>query len=161
MTSIFTLLLVGLSVGLGNFAASVAIGLSGVDRALRIRIALVFGIFEAGMPIVGLVLGRQIAGSLGNHANIIGGILLGITGLYVIIGALREADEPKQAISGNLKKLLLTGLALSIDNLIVGFSLGTFKQSLLEAAAVIGITSIALSLIGLEVGRYLKSWVEE
>ncbi len=45
-----TLLLVAGSVGADNFAAAVAIGLAGVDRHLRLRIAVVFGLFEAGMP---------------------------------------------------------------------------------------------------------------
>ncbi|MGA2009531.1 MAG: hypothetical protein ABSH51_03200 [Solirubrobacteraceae bacterium] len=60
-----SLVLVAASVGLGNFAASIAIGLAGVDRALRVRVAIVFGLFEAGMPVAGLLLGREVSGSLG------------------------------------------------------------------------------------------------
>ena len=47
------LLLVAVSLGLSNFAAAIAIGITGVDRRLRLRIALAFGVFEAGMPIAG------------------------------------------------------------------------------------------------------------
>jgi putative Mn2+ efflux pump MntP len=109
-----------------------------------------------------LVLGQQISGKLGGHANIIGGALLSLTGLYVLGGALKKADkaEVKQASRG-FGKLLLAGLALSIDNLIVGFGLGTHQESLLVAALVIGITSVGLSLIGLELGSRLSSKVEE
>jgi putative Mn2+ efflux pump MntP len=53
------LLLVAASLGLSNFAASIAIGISGVDRQLRVRVALAFGLFECGMPILGPLLGRK------------------------------------------------------------------------------------------------------
>jgi putative Mn2+ efflux pump MntP len=49
-------------------------------------------------------------------------------------------------------RLLVTGAALSIDNLAVGFALGTFYLNLAVAAVVIGAVSVTLSLIGLELG---------
>ena len=49
-------------------------------------------------------------------------------------------------------RLLVTGAALSIDNLAVGFALGTFHVSLALAAIVIGAISVSMSLIGLELG---------
>jgi putative Mn2+ efflux pump MntP len=48
--------------------------------------------------------------------------------------------------------LVVTALALSIDNLAVGFALGTYHVDLALAAAVIGAVSVALSLVGLELG---------
>ncbi|HEY1646251.1 MAG TPA: manganese efflux pump [Candidatus Saccharimonadales bacterium] len=162
MKTILTLLLVGLSVGLGNFAASVAIGLGGVNKSLRLRIALIFGLFETGMPIIGLVIGQKIAHDLGGHANLIGGSLLGLTGIYLVVSSLRKTDtkEVSQAVH-SWGKLLIAGLSLSIDNLIVGFGLGTRHQSLLLAAVIIGATSVCLALLGLEIGNKLNSKVEE
>ena len=55
----------------------------------------------------------------------------------------------------NTAPLVLTGLALSIDNLAVGFALGTYHISLILAAVVIGATSVTLSLVGLELGGRL------
>ncbi len=49
-------------------------------------------------------------------------------------------------------RLLITGIALSIDNLAVGFALGTYHVSLLLAAIVIGAVSVTMSLAGLELG---------
>ena len=162
MAKIIGLLLVGLSVGLGNFAAAVAIGLSGVDKSLRIRIALVFGVFETGMPIIGLLLGHQIANSFGGHANLIGSFLLAATGVYVITGTLKKNDKPKMrpTPANKFGKLMISGLALSIDNLIVGFSLGAHHESIISASVTIGAASVILSLIGLEIGGRLTSSVE-
>ncbi|MDQ2876029.1 MAG: hypothetical protein M3Y33_15090, partial [Actinomycetota bacterium] len=59
------LLLVAVSVGLSNFAASIGLGASGADARARLRIAVIFGLFEGGMPALGLLLGRSLAGTLG------------------------------------------------------------------------------------------------
>jgi putative Mn2+ efflux pump MntP len=53
------LISVAVSLGMTNFAGALAIGLSGVDARLRLRVALAFGLFEGGMPVVGLLLGRE------------------------------------------------------------------------------------------------------
>jgi manganese efflux pump family protein len=42
--------LVALSLGPPNFAASVGIGVSGIDPRARPRVGVIFRIFEAGMP---------------------------------------------------------------------------------------------------------------
>jgi manganese efflux pump family protein len=163
MNKFLELILIGISVGLGNFAASVAIGLSGVDKKLRLKIGLVFGLFETGMPIIGLFLGKQLSNTLGNHANLIGGGLLILTGLYEIRASYQyKKEEDTEVVSfKNNAKLPMAGLALSIDNLIIGFSLGTHKEPLLLSAFVLGATSVALSLIGLELGKRLGNKIEE
>lgn len=162
MGSVLALGAVGLSVGLGNFAASVAIGLDGVDKTRRLRIALVFGAFETLMPIVGLLIGHQLTGAIGSKSNIIGGTLLSLTGLYLLVSAIRRRDDKAvtKANDERLGKLLLTGLSLSIDNLIVGFSLGTYHEPLALAAVIIGCASVALTLLGLEFGHRLGAKVE-
>lgn len=163
MKTILTLVLAGLSVGFGNFSASVAIGLSGANRSLRLKLALIFGVFETGMPIVGLALGQQIASKLGGHSAEFGGGLLVLTGFYIIYEALSgtKDKEVKGAEYSGLAKILLTGLALSIDNLIIGFGLGAHHQPIPEAAIIIGITSVVLSLLGLEIGNRASSKLEE
>ncbi len=158
MTKIITLLLVGMSVGLSNFAASFAIAIDSKQKLTRRRMALVFGVFETGMPIVGLLIGRVLAKAIGGKANIIGGGLLGLTGLYLFLNSLKNRDElevEKTAFS-NWKTMVLSGLALSVDNLIVSFSLGVFKIPIILAALVIGGVSVLLSLIGLELGKRLS-----
>ena len=154
------LLLVAGSLGMSNFAAAIAIGLSGVDTRLRLRIALSFGLFEAGMPILGLLIGRQAASALGSHADLIAGCLVITTGLYSLLRSLRGAEQPSSAASQPMGRLLITGLALSIDNLVVGFALGAYEVSIPVAAVVIAVVSVAMSLVGLEMGARLGERVE-
>ena len=162
MNNILTLILLGFSVGLGNFAAAIAIGLSGVDKKIRTRIAIVFGLFETIMPIFGLLIGERLAHVFGDHANLIGGVLLIFVGLYELYGTLKKEDDKEvKASTGSWTKLILAGLALSVDNLIIGFSLGTYHVSILLATVIIGATSVIMSLIGLELGNKLSSKAEE
>ncbi len=157
-----TILLIAVSVGLDNFAASIAIGLAGVDRPLRVRIAVVFGLFEAGMPLIGLLVGNGVAHSLGDSAHVVGGGLLIATGAYGIVTTLRSADERfDEALSATATtQLLVLGAALSIDNLIVGFALGADNVALVPSIIAIGVVSVGLSLVGLELGARLGERVE-
>jgi putative Mn2+ efflux pump MntP len=161
------LLVVAASLGMTNFGAAVAIGLSGVDTRTRIRVGLVFGAFETAMPIIGLVIGAQVAGPLGHSARWVGAALLIALGVYGVVtsssghvpagppaggrqpGAHRTADNPA---GPGLARLIITGLALSIDNLVVGFALGAYHTPVVAGAVIIGVVSVALSLIGLELG---------
>jgi manganese efflux pump family protein len=162
---VLAILLVAVSVGLDNFAAAIGIGLSGLDAKLRLQVALVFGVFEGGMPVVGLLIGRSFTHVLGTHAHVIGGVILALTGLYGIVTSALERRKGHE--SGPLRRsrglghLIVVGAALSIDNLIVGFALGTYHVSLIVAALVIATVSVGMSLVGLELGRQLGTRVGE
>ena len=171
------LLLVAVSLGLSNFAASVGLGASGVDRRTRLRVGLVFGFFETAMPIIGLLAGRGAAGALGHATRWLGAALLIATGIYSLVQALRSARDaastgtpseppssgpqsaPPPGEPQRLGPLLVTGLALSLDNLAVGFALGAVHVSLPVAVIVIGAVSVTLSLLGLELGHRLSTQI--
>jgi putative Mn2+ efflux pump MntP len=170
------LVLVALALGIDNLAVSVGIGVSGVRAAVRARVAIVFGVFEAGMPVLGMVLGRSLSAHLGDTAQWLGGGLLVVVGLHQVIGCLRRsraagsrtaggraaASQPEDSHGswGNVQ-LLASGLALSIDNLVVGFALGTYHVSIEVAALVIGAVSVAMSLAGLELGARIGTALGE
>lgn len=144
---VLALLLVSVSLGLSNFAAAIGIGVSGTDARTRLRVGVVFGIFEAGMPVLGLLAGHGLSGVLGQATRWIGAGLLIATGGYALLQ--RAPDRQPAAAAG---RLVVTGLALSIDNVAVGFALGTYHVAVPLAAAIIGAVSITLSLAGLELG---------
>ena len=165
------LLLVAVSVGLSNFAASVGIGVSGVDARTRLRVGVIFGVFETAMPIIGLLAGRGLAQTLGHGAHWIGAGLLIAIGVYTLIQAIRADRQPDDTpdtpdtpatpdsaarpAGQRTWRLIVTGAALSVDNLAVGFALGTYHISFGVAALVIGAVSVTMSLIGLELGQRL------
>ncbi len=154
------LLLVALSLGLSNFAAAVGIGVAGADAGTRLRVGLIFGLFEAGMPLLGLLLGHGLARTLGAAAHWIGAALLIATGIYAVVQAIgsqasKHDKIPAEAAQQRTGRLLVTGIALSIDNLAVGFALGAYHVNIAVAAITIGVVSVTLSLIGLDLGDRL------
>ena len=169
---ILALLLSALAVGLDNFAAAIGIGLAGVGVRARLRVAVVFGLFEAGMPVVGILIGHSAEHSLGRTTRYVGGALLVAVGLWTLmearradhVGATDERRQPEQHPPPEqqpqpeqqpMTRLILTALGLSIDNLVVGFGLGVTKSPLAFALVVFAVVSVGLTLAGLEVGRRL------
>jgi manganese efflux pump family protein len=154
-------LLVALSVGLDNFGAAAAMGASGVDQHLRLRVALVFGVFEAATPLLGLLLGNAVSHHLGSGSKGLAGSVLCVTGLYVLISAVRSSGRERRPTDYRIGHLIVLGAALSLDNLAIGFALGTYRVNILVAALVIGSVSVVLSLIGLEIGSRLGARLGE
>lgn len=176
------LLLLAAGLGLSNLAAATGIGASGVSGGTRVRIAVVFGFFEAAMPLLGLVLGHGLAAGSGRAARLLGGAVLIAVGVVSVIlagrgpdaltrrGAPASQEQAGQAVRDGCRtgrdgcrtrrdgqpwrmgRVAASGLALSADNLAAGFALGTYRTGLAVAAVVIGGVSVAMSLMGLELG---------
>ena len=167
MHALLSLLLVCVSVGLSNFAGAVGIGLSGINVRTRVRVGLAFGFFEAFMPVIGLLLGESVAGFFGQYGKYVGGAILVLTGAYTIVQARMTAVEEKARLprSLRLQSLLITALALSIDNLAVGFALAVYHVDIVLAGISFGVVSVVMALAGLELGHRLgkraEAWSEE
>jgi manganese efflux pump family protein len=162
VAALVSLLLVSVSVGLSNFAGAIGIGLSGINARTRIRVGIAFGFFEALMPLIGLIVGEAVAGYIGHQlaGYVAGGILI-LTGLYTILQARQVKSEATGPRELQTHRLIITALALSIDNLAVGFALGGLQIPIILAAATMGIVSVGMSLAGLELGHRLGRRVEE
>ncbi|TMD30683.1 MAG: manganese efflux pump [Chloroflexi bacterium] len=168
MSGLLGLLLVSVSVGLSNFAGAIGIGLTGIDARTRLRVGIAFGLFEALMPIAGLLLGQAVAGYFGHIAKYVAGGILILTGVYTIWQGRRvpnQQEQPRETTGLQTHQLLVTALALSIDNLAVGFALAVYRIPIVLAAATMGVISVAMSLVGLELGSRLgtrvEAWSEE
>jgi manganese efflux pump family protein len=175
---VIALLLAAVAVGLSNLAASIGIGVTGVTAKTRLQVSLVFGVFESGMPIVGLLIGQRIASDLGQAVRWPGAILLMVVGGFGLVRSLRDSrksatgESPQPAAApatpavpvtpavppSRLGRLLISGFVLSLDNLVVGFALGTYQVDIVTGAILIGAVSVAMSLAGLELGGLLGRW---
>jgi putative Mn2+ efflux pump MntP len=154
------LIVAALALGLDNFGAAIGLGAGTPGGLTRWRVALVFGFFEAAMPVVGLILGRAVAAPLAGAAPVVGGVALGLIGAYSAVLALSGGSPTSTGSAGNWR-IIAVGAALSIDNLIVGFALGAFHVNFVAAVLVIAAVSVALSLLGLELGSRLGARMGE
>jgi putative Mn2+ efflux pump MntP len=148
------LLVVAVALGLNNFGAAIAIGVSGVDRRTEIKVATVFGLCDVVMPATGMLIGTGLAGPLGSAARWAGAGILFVTAVWGLIEALRGGDDDTpRAWHG--WRLLVSGAALSLDDLAVGLALGTVRYPIVLAVALFGLMSFVMSIIGLKLGGKL------
>lgn len=145
-----------LAVGLSMDAMAVAAarGLA-TPRILPRHVALValfFGGFQALMPLLGWLLGSRIGPHVERWDHWIAfGLLAGIGGK--MIWEARKAGEAPEGDLFGLRVMLVLAVATSIDALAAGITLPMMNAPLAMSIATIGITTAALSAIGLFLGR--------
>jgi putative Mn2+ efflux pump MntP len=148
---IWEILVLGFVLSLDNFRVSIALGTVPFGLKRAVQVALTFGLWDTIMPLIGLLIGRQIGEAVGDVAELVGAAALGGYGLFLVISALRN-PEPDEL--DHLWALFGIPFSLSLDNLFAGASLGLLGLSPWFSAAVFGVMTAVLSLVGLLVGRF-------
>lgn len=149
------LIIVALAVAVDSLAVAMAFGLTGPGRRRRLEIALVFGLFQGGMPLVGVELGSQLSHVLGSATRPAGAALLCLTGVYGLLSELlprRKSRQEESRRPWRLRLWIATG-AVSVDNLIVGLTLGAYHVSPIAALCTFALAGAGLALLGVEFGR--------
>ena len=113
------------------------------------------------MPIVGLVVGARLGRVVGVWADYGAAALLILVGVLAIREALSDDDDDDKAPSVEGRQLLLTALAVSLDELAVGFSLGVLHVPVAPALAYIAVQALAVTFLGLSFGRRIGARLGE
>ena len=151
--SFLELLLIAVGLSMDAFAVSVCKGLS--LQRLRPRhaalVGLYFGGFQALMPLIGWALGARFEHVIQSVDHWIAFFLLAVIGA----GMIREARQEEEALNDDLgfKTMLLLAVATSIDALAVGVTFAFLQVRILPAASLIGVTTFALSALGVYIGH--------
>ena len=146
-----------LPLALDTFAVSAAVGLSGLSRRERLRLALLFAVFEGGTPAVGLLVAGPLGNAVGGAADLVAGAVLVCFGLVTLLRD--EDDEGEQArglVGARGAALLLLGLSVSLDELAVGFSLGLLRLPVLPCLLLIAAQAFVAAQLGLRLGSRLS-----
>lgn len=149
------LILISISLAMDAFAVSLASGFSHPKFTFpkALRMAVFFGGFQAGMPLIGWYGGTHIQKLIAPLDHWVAFILLAFIGGHMIFNALTDYDQSPKLDPFNLK--ILTGLAIatSIDALVVGISLALIKTPILMTVTMIGVVTFSLSIVGIYLGR--------
>jgi putative Mn2+ efflux pump MntP len=151
-----------LPLGLDSFAVAAAIGAAGITGARhRLRISLIFVVFEGGMPLIGLGLGSALAWGTGQIADYLAGTaVIGVGGWMLLAGDDDEDKASRLTHSTGLAVLAL-GLSISLDELAIGFSIGLAHLPAVAVIAALAIQAFAAAQIGLAIGaRISERWRE-
>lgn len=157
--NIIELLLLSVGLAADAFSASVCEGvrMKKINRKGTILTALFFGIFQAGMPLMGYFLGSRFSEITSAYDHWIAFILLGIIGGKMVWEAFHPEENGEKSYSFNLKEIIILSVATSIDALAVGIVFSVQKTSILFSVAVIGAVTFALSLAGVVIGNRFGS----
>lgn len=164
---LLTILLIAVSLSLDCFAVAIAgsISMQSVSPRQVLRVSLSFGLFQAGMLVLGWLLGQTIVDTIESFAHWVAFGLLALVGARMIWESLHsDEDDAKRTDITKGFALLTLSVATSIDALAVGLSLAFLESRLLIAAISIGTVAFLFTAAGFYFGRRIGSlfgrWAE-
>lgn len=156
------LLLLAVGLALDAMAVAAARGLA-TQRVLprhALLVALLFGGFQGGMPLLGWAIGSGLGAIATRFGHFIASALLAAMGGKMLWEALKggqasESDrsEPERD-AFEIHTLLALALATSIDAFAAGIMLPVLGAPLVLSVVTIGVTTAFLSAVGLYTGRH-------
>jgi putative Mn2+ efflux pump MntP len=154
-----------LPLGLDTFALAAALGVAGLESRDRLRVTLVFTLFETAMPIIGLVAGHAVGTLIGAWAGYGGILFLLIAGVLLLRpGQKEEEDEGRRLrLLAHARGLAILdlGLSISVDELTVGLSAGLLALPIGLAVVWIAAQAFAVTQIGLKFGAGIGESLRE
>ena len=143
------------------FAVSIGLGAKHTDKTLSLAImaGLYFGFFQGLMPLIGYLGGKEVFGWLEAYAAWIAFFLLLIIGSKMIYESFSGGIE-KDIVKITHKVMFALAVATSIDALAAGFTLTILDVNPFVACAIIGLTTVVFSGMGIFVGAKSGTWLE-
>ena len=134
-----------LPLGFDTFAVALLLGLR----------AATFTFFEAVMPLVGLLIGRLVGARFETPAVVVGGIVLLGVAIYMFKEALEQEEEAEKPAFTTLRTAAFAGFGISMDELAIGFPMGTSGLPAPETIGAIAAQTFVVTFVGILVGRRL------
>ena len=156
--SILTIILLAVGLAMDCFAVSVCKGLTSphgyVPRYIKpMLMALLFGVFHAGMPLIGYFAGSLFASFFERFAPWIALLLLGFIGGKMIYDSLKEDNDETHLADFSFLGLLSLAFATSMDTLATGVIFIPHPEVLWIAVGIIAATCFLFSMMGFVIGH--------
>jgi putative Mn2+ efflux pump MntP len=155
--NLFEVFLIALSMAMDAFAVCLSAGAQERTSGPRptFRLAFHFGLFQFLMPVLGWFAGASIERYITAYDHWIAfGLLAFVGGRMIISGFNPQADSQKNDPSRGWTLVLLS-IAVSIDALAIGLSLGIVGVTIWTPAVIIGVVTGLVSWLGLRMGNKL------
>ena len=147
-------------IALGLSADCFAVALSGAIASTNhsftrlLRVSISFGIFQAFMPVLGWLAGRNIVDLIADYDHWVAFALLAIVSGRMFHEALQSEHKEDRQIDITRGLMLVTlSVATSIDALAVGLSFAFLKVNIVMASITIGIVAFSVTTVGFIVGK--------
>jgi manganese efflux pump family protein len=153
-----------LPLALDTLALGAALGIAGLEKKDQLRVALVFTLFEAGMPIAGIVIGRAVGSVLGATAGWAGIAVLLVAGVLLLRPDRDDTLEQKRlSLLAHARGLAIVdlGIAISVDELTIGFSAGLLALPIALMVVWIAVQAFLAAQLGLRFGARVGEQIRE
>jgi putative Mn2+ efflux pump MntP len=154
-------IILAFALSMDAFAVSIGLGSKHTKKtkSLAVMAGIYFGIFQALMPLIGYMGGRGVFGWVEAYAPWVASFLLLLIGGKMIFDSMSEGIEEDIAKITH-KVMLILAIATSIDAMAAGFSLTILNVNPFIACAIIGVTTVFFSWIGVFIGAKSGTWLE-
>ena len=150
------LVLIAAGLAMDAFAVSLCKGLSMSKMHIKnaVVISVFFGGFQAAMPLIGWLLGKQFESYITGFDHWIAfGLLVLIGGKMIYEVFKKDTCPAKSADKLDIKELLLLAIATSIDALAVGITFAFLQVYIVPAVSIIGAITFVISFGGVYIGH--------
>jgi len=119
----------------------------------RLRISLVFVVFEGGMPLIGLGLGTALARGIGQVAGYLAGAAVIAIGAWMLLAEDKdEQDKAGRLAASRGLALIALGVSISLDELAIGFTIGLAHLPVTAVIVAIALQAFIAAQLGLAIG---------
>ena len=144
-----------------SFALNLDLCVASFSLGMRVRnpkeipiLALIIAILYGIITIAGFYLGSLTGNILGKASTYIGAMILIIIGFVMI---KEHLEHPYKNLV--YKNILLMYLSASTEDLLAGFSLGTFSSSIIVFIFIFFIISYYVNLYALKIGKLTRRYI--
>jgi len=174
--NLIELFLIAVGLSMDAFAVAVTIGLTLKKAVIKkvLIVGLYFGLFQAIMPLIGYIVAARFADHVVQYSHWVVFALLAFLGGKMIWGSFkketcpdrkcpsitctdRECPNVGKEIALTPQKMIPLSLATSVDALAVGVSFAFLYVSIVPAISLIGVITLALSMVGVKIGNIFGS----
>lgn len=153
---ILSIIILSIGLAMDCFAVSISKGIRAKKHYvwLTLRMALMFGLFQAIMPLIGYAVGAGYAEYMRNIDHWIAFGLLSLIGGKMVLEGAKTKDMESIQVNNPFKwtSILALAFATSIDALATGIVFIPYPGLIWKAVAIIGFISFLFTLIGMYIG---------
>jgi putative Mn2+ efflux pump MntP len=153
---VLTIAAVALPLAIDTFILGTALGAAGVEKHERLRMSLILGIFEAGMPVVGFLAGAAIGAASGIWSTYLAAAVLAAIGVWMLwprgAGEADAEDRLRLLRVARGWAIVVLGLSISVDELAIGFGVGLLGLPLVVLVVLIAVQAFLAAQLGMRLG---------
>ena len=160
---ILSIIFLAIGLAMDCFAVSIAQGILGSQLRRVVFLAILFGVFQGGMPLIAYFAGSLFTSFFTRWSPWIALALLLFIGSKMLLEAYHESRQPsednQQSSTLSISTMFLLAIATSIDALSIGVLFIPVPDVLWLAVSVIAAMSTLFSLVGFWLGKHLGGYL--